>query len=143
MFMGEYQHNLDAKGRLIVPSRFRDELGERFVITKGLDKCLFVYPQSEWKIFEEKLKTLPITNAGARKFVRFFFAGAAECEPDAQGRIIIPSNLREYADIKKEVVSIGMANRLEIWNKENWVEYNDVENFVDSELAEKMSELGI
>ncbi len=143
MFMGEYQHSVDAKGRLIVPAKFREELGECFVVTKGLDKCLFVYPQSEWKIFEEKLKQLPLTSADARKFVRYFFSGAIECELDAQGRIMIPSNLREYALLKKDIVSIGVNNRVEIWDKLNWNEYNDEENFVDNDLAEKMASLGI
>ena len=104
MFMGEYQHSIDAKGRLIVPAKFRDGLGEHFVVTKGLDNCLFAYPQEEWKIFEEKLKQLPLTSTGARKFVRFFFAGAVECDLDNQGRIILPSNLREYAGLKKDTV---------------------------------------
>ena len=100
MFLGQYQHSIDAKGRLIVPAKFREGLGERFVVTKGLDNCLFAYPQEEWKIFEEKLKQLPLTNPGARKFVRFFFAGAVECELDNQGRIMVPTHLREYAGLK-------------------------------------------
>lgn len=143
MFMGEYQHNIDAKGRIIVPSRFRDELGESFVVTKGLDKCLFVYPLGEWKKLEEKLRLLPLTSMDARKFVRYFFAGAVECEVDSQGRIVIPSNLRSYASLEKQIVSIGVADRVEIWNKEKWEAYNDEENFVDNELAAKMAEYGI
>lgn len=95
---GEYQHSIEAKGRLIVPAKFRDGLGEHFVVTKGLDNCLFAYPQEEWKIFEEKLKQLPLTSTGARKFVRFFFAGSCECDLDNQGRIILPSNLRNMPD---------------------------------------------
>ena len=142
MFMGEYQHTVDAKGRLIVPSKFREELGERFVVTKGIDRCLFAYPQSEWKVFEEKLKALPLSSADARKFVRYFFAGAVECELDNQGRIMIPANLREYAGLKKDIVSIGVAERVEIWNKATWNEYNEG-NFVDEELAAKMEEIGI
>lgn len=143
MFMGEYQHNIDAKGRIIVPSRFRDELGESFVVTKGLDKCLFVYPLGEWKKLEEKLRLLPLTSMDARKFVRYFFAGAVECEVDSQGRIVIPQNLRSYASLEKQIVSIGVADRVEIWNKEKWEAYNDEENFVDNELAAKMAEYGI
>lgn len=143
MFMGEYQHNIDSKGRLIVPAKFREGLGTVFVITKGLDNCLFVYTNDEWKVFEEKIKKLPLTNKDVRKFVRFFFSGAIECETDNQGRVMIPQNLREYAGIKKEVISIGVSNRIEIWSKENWVEYNDEENFIDGQLAEKMTELGI
>ncbi len=143
MFMGEYQHNIDSKGRLIVPAKFREGLGTVFVVTKGLDSCLFVYTNDEWKVFEEKIKKLPLTNKDVRKFVRFFFSGAVECETDNQGRVMIPQNLREYAGIKKEVISIGVSNRIEIWSKENWVEYNDEENFIDGQLAEKMAELGI
>lgn len=143
MFMGEYQHTIDAKGRLIIPSKFREKLGDHFVVTKGLDKCLFVYPQNEWKLFEEKLKQLPLTSSDARKFIRFFFAGAIDCELDNQGRIILPGHLREYAGIKKDIVSIGVNNRVEIWNKDSWNAYNDEENFVDNGLAEKMESLGI
>lgn len=142
MFMGEYQHSIDAKGRLIVPAKFRDGLGEHFVVTKGLDNCLFAYPQEEWKIFEEKLKQLPLTSTGARKFVRFFFAGAVECDLGNQGRIILPSNLREYAGLKKDIVSIGVNNRIEIWNKENWKEYNEEENFISNDLAFEMEKSG-
>ena len=101
------------------------------------------YPQEEWKIFEEKLKQLPLTSTGARKFVRFFFAGAVECDLDNQGRIILPSNLREYAGLKKDIVSIGVNNRIEIWNKENWKEYNEEENFISNDLAFEMENLGI
>jgi len=143
MFLGEYQHSVDAKGRLIVPSKFRDGLGESFVVTKGLDKCLFAYAKEEWKVFEDKLKQLPLTNVGARRFVRFFFAGAIECEMDNQGRIMIPANLREYAELKKDVVSIGVNNRIEIWNRENWTEYNNEDNFISNELAFEMENLGI
>ncbi|WP_313526179.1 division/cell wall cluster transcriptional repressor MraZ [Anaerotignum sp.] len=143
MFLGEFQHSIDSKGRLIVPAKFREGLGEHFVVTKGLDNCLFAYPQSEWAIFEEKLKQLPLTSSGARKFVRFFFAGAIECELDNQGRINLPANLREYAGLKKDVVSIGVNNRVEIWNKENWNEYNNEENFISNELAFEMENLGI
>ena len=143
MFIGEYQHSIDAKGRIIVPSKLRCDLGERFVLTKGLDNCLFIYTLEEWKNFEEKLKSLPLTNINARKFVRFFFAGAVECEADKQGRILIPNNLREYAELLKETVFIGVSNRVEVWNKENWEKYNDSEEFDANEIAEHMVELGI
>ena len=143
MFLGEYQHSIDTKGRLIVPAKFREGLGEHFVVTKGLDNCLFAYPQEEWKVFEEKLKQLPLTSSGARKFVRFFFAGAVECDLDNQGRIILPANLREYAGLKKDIVSIGVNNRIEIWNKEKWTTYNSEENISADEIAENMTMLGI
>ena len=102
-----------------------------------------LFRSSEWKVFEEKLKQLPLTSTDARKFVRFFFAGAVECDLDNQGRIILPPNLREYAVLKKDIVSIGVNNRVEIWNKENWKEYNDEENFISNDLAFKMENIGI
>lgn len=143
MFLGEYQHMIDAKCRLIMPAKFREELGERFVITKGLDKCLFVYTDLEWQALHDKVKLLPVTDEAVRRFVRFFFGGATESLPDGQGRVMLPVNLREYADIKKDIVSIGVSNRIEIWSKENWQSYNDMSNSIDNELAEKMALLGI
>jgi MraZ protein len=142
MFIGEYQHAIDNKNRMIIPSKLRDELGESFVLTKGLDGCLYAYPMNEWKILEDKLKKLPLTNKDARAFVRFFFSGANEIDSDKQGRALIPQNLLEYADIKKEIVSIGVSTRLEIWSKEKWEEYNS-QNIDYDGIAEKMSELGI
>ncbi|MFA5523581.1 MAG: division/cell wall cluster transcriptional repressor MraZ [Tissierellales bacterium] len=143
MFIGEYQHSLDIKGRLIVPAKFRDDLGDVFIITKGLDNCLFVYPKDEWKVLEEKLKLLPLTRKDARAFVRFFFSGATECELDKQGRILIPGNLREHCRIEKDAVVIGVSNRVEIWSKEEWNLYNDDEDLSYESIAEKMAELGI
>lgn len=143
MFIGEYQHNIDSKGRIIIPSKFREELGENFVVTKGLDGCLFIYSSEEWKNFEEKLSSLPLTSKDARAFVRFFFAGATECEFDKQGRILIPSNLRDYGNIIKEAIIIGVSNRLEIWSKERWLNYNDDDDLSYDAIAEKMSLLGI
>jgi len=143
MFIGEYQHSLDSKGRIIVPSKLRYELGDKFVLTKGLDNCLFIYTIEEWKAFEDKLKSLPLTNSNARKFIRFFFAGAVECEADKQGRINIPSNLREYASLEKDGVFIGVSNRVELWNKNKWDGYNETEELDANELAEQMAELGI
>jgi len=142
MFIGEYQHALDNKNRIIIPSKFREGLGEKFVLTKGLDGCLYVYTSSEWKILEEKLKTLPLTNKDARAFVRFFFSGANEIDVDKQGRALVPQNLLEYANIEKDIVSIGVSTRIEIWSKAKWEEYND-SNINFDEIAEKMSELGI
>lgn len=143
MFIGEHQHSLDEKGRLIIPSKFREDLGYEFVITKGLDNCLFVYPKKEWKVLEEKLKTLPLTNKDARAFIRFFFSGASECTLDKQGRVLIPSNLREHSQLEKEAIVIGVSNRIEIWSKEKWESYNDDDNLSYDAIAEKMAELGI
>jgi MraZ protein len=120
MFMGEYHHNIDIKGRIIVPSKFRDGLGTTFILTRGLDKCLFGYPFDEWKILEDKLKTLPLTKKDARAFTRFFFAGATECEVDKQGRINISTPLLQYAGLEKECVVIGVSNRIEVWSKVSW-----------------------
>lgn len=142
MFIGEYNHALDAKNRMIIPSKLRDELGNKFILTKGLDGCLYAYPLNEWKILEEKLKSLPLTNKDARAFVRFFFSGATEVELDKQGRGLIPQNLIEYANIEKEIVSIGVLSRVEIWSKNKWNNYND-ENIDYDSIAEKMSDLGI
>ena len=141
MFMGEYNHTIDAKGRLIVPSKFREILGDAFVVTKGLDGCLFVYDNEEWKLFEEKLRTLPITNKEARQFVRFFLAGATEAEVDKQGRILIPNVLREFAALQKDVVLVGVGSRIEIWGRER---FEDTASFDDmDEIAEHMAELGL
>lgn len=138
MFMGEFQHTIDAKGRLIVPSKFRDDLGDKFVATKGLDNCLFVYPRDEWQALEQKLKTLPFTRADARAFVRFFFSGATECEVDKQGRILLPANLRDYAKLDKDVVVLGVSNRVEIWSKEEWEAYSNKAEATYEEIAEKI-----
>ena len=141
MFMGEYNHTIDAKGRLIVPSKFREQLGHEFVVTKGLDGCLFVYSNEEWKHIEEKFREIPLTTKDARKFSRFFFAGAASCEVDKQGRILLPANLREYAGIEKEVVSVGVLSRVEIWSKDRWQDNGDYDDM--DEIAEHMAEMGL
>ena len=143
MFIGEYQHTLDSKGRLIIPSKFRDNLGLEFIMTKGLDNCLFVYPKEEWKALEEKLRTLPLTNRDARAFVRFFFSGATECILDKQGRILIPNNLREHAKLVKDAVIIGVSSRIEIWSKEEWDRYNNDDSLSYDSIAGKMEQLGI
>lgn len=142
MFIGEYQHALDSKNRMIIPSKFREELGDSFVLTKGLDGCLYAYPMSEWRNLEEKLKKLPLTSKDARAFVRFFFSGANEIDMDKQGRALIPQNLLEYAQVHKDIVSIGVSTRIEVWSKEKWEEYNNLNIDFDG-IAEKMSELGI
>ena len=143
MFIGEYEHSVDAKGRVIMPAKLREDMGEKFIITKGLDSCLFVFSQNEWVKFEEKLKTLPLTNKNARDFVRFFLSGATECEIDKQGRFLVAANLRQYANMEKDVVIIGVGTRLEIWDKERWTNYNSDENISADEIAENMTMLGI
>jgi len=143
LFIGEYRHGLDVKGRIIVPAKFRDGLGDKFVLTKGLDGCLFAYSKEEWSNFEAKIRELPLTNKDARAFVRFFFAGATECEIDKQGRTLIPPMLRDYAGLNKELVIIGVLNRVEIWSQEKWENYSEAEDLEADVLAEKMAELGI
>jgi MraZ protein len=143
MLMGQYEHSIDAKGRVIIPAKFRGELGDRFVLTKGLDNCLFVYSLEEWKNIEAKLKTLPLTKKDARAFTRFFLAGAVECEIDKQGRILIPANLREHAKIEKDVIFIGVSTRVEIWSKEVWEEYSNNTDVSFEEIAEHLDELNI
>lgn len=143
VLMGEYLHTIDMKGRLILPVKFREELGERFISTKGLDNCLFVYSKDEWGILENKLKQLPLSKPEARAFVRFFFAGAAELECDKQGRILIPTNLREHAKLDKDVVIIGVSNRIEIWGKSQWDEYSAKIAPDVARIAENMVDLGI
>ena len=128
MFMGEYNHTIDAKGRLIIPAKFREPLGEEFVLTRGLDGCLYIYPMDEWNAFEEKLRALPLTNKNARTFTRFFVAGATNCELDKQGRILVPQTLREFAGLEKDVVLTGNLNRIEVWSKEKWSENCDYDD---------------
>lgn len=142
MFIGEYQHSIDAKGRVIVPAKFRDELGAKFILTRGLDNCLFIFPQEEWQKFEEKLMNLPVASKDARAFVRYFFSSAVECEIDKQGRLTVPQNLKDHARIEKEIVTIGVMSRVEIWSKQEWENYGE-ENLGYDEIAEKMADLGI
>ena len=143
VLLGEYQHTVDAKGRLILPAKFREELGETLVFTKGLDACLFGYSLSEWSILEEKLKKLPLAKPEARAFARFFFAGAAEIGYDKQGRILLPPVLREHARLEKEVVVIGVSNRIEIWSQEAWNAYNEALAPSVSDLTQELVDLGI
>ncbi len=143
MLIGEYEHSVDVKGRLIMPSKLREDIGEKFVVTKGLDGCLFVFSLKEWEIFQEKLRALPVSNKNARDFSRFFLAGAIECEIDKQGRFLITSNLREFASLDKDVVIIGVTTRLEIWDRDKWKAYNSDENISAETIAENMSMLGI
>ncbi len=143
MFIGEYNHTIDTKGRLIVPSKFRESLGDNFVVTKGLDGCLFVFPSEEWNVFAQKLRELPLTKKDARKFSRFFLASAAQCEVDRQGRILLPAVLREFAGLDKDAVLVGISSRIEIWSKENWDKINDVDVDNMDDIAEHMADLGI
>ncbi|CAM3317764.1 MULTISPECIES: division/cell wall cluster transcriptional repressor MraZ [Saccharibacillus] len=143
MFMGEYRHNIDDKGRLIVPARFREKLGLRCIVTRGLDQCLFVYSEQEWELLERKLNNLPLMKSDARAFTRFFFSGAAECEWDKQGRANLPANLREYAQLDKECVVIGAGSRVEIWSRDNWDRYYKRSEESFGEIAEKLSDFDI
>ncbi|MBO4749210.1 MAG: division/cell wall cluster transcriptional repressor MraZ [Lachnospiraceae bacterium] len=141
MFMCEYNHTVDAKGRLIVPARFREVLGDVFVVCKGLDHCLYVYSNEDWDAFAKQLTTLPLTNKEAREFVRFFLSGASEVEVDKQGRILVPPSLRTFAGLDKDAVLAGVGHRIEIWSKERW-EGESVSGDMD-EIAETMDKLGI
>ena len=142
VFMGEFNHTIDAKGRLIIPSRFREELGQEFVMTKGLDGCLFVYTEEEWAAFDSKLQSLPLINKGTRQLNRFFHAGVTVVEPDKQGRVLIPATLREYAALDKDVCLVGMGNKIEVWSKERWeTNVNSIGDDIDAVLSD-MEELG-
>ena len=138
MLMGEFCHNLDAKGRLIIPAKLREELGESFVLTRGLDGCLFGYPMSSWKLLEEKLQKLPLTKKDARMFVRFFYSAAMECEYDKQGRINIPKSLQEHANLIKNCVIVGVSDRIEIWSQDHWQELSQQAKEDFDEIAENM-----
>ncbi len=141
MLMGEFEHTLDTKGRISMPAKLRKDMGETFILTKGLDGCLFAFSSEEWLNFESKLKSLPLSDKNARNFVRFFLAGATECEIDKQGRFLIPQNLRQAGSLEKEAVIIGVGTRLEIWDKSTW-QAKDEEISAD-EIAENMTMLGI
>ena len=139
--MSEYKHNIGSKGRLIIPAKIREALGDNFTLTRGLDNCLYLHPEDEWNEFQNKLKQLPITfNKKARKYVRFFTAGATSCEVDKQGRILIPATLREFATLQKEVIITWNIDKAEIWSKERWDELNSFDDM--DELAEALMEEG-
>ena len=138
MFMSEYNHTLDTKGRLIIPAKFREILGEEFVISKGMDGCLFVYANDDWNAFEQKLTSLPLINKEAR---RQFIAGASECEFDKQGRILLPAHLREFAGLEKDVVLVGVGSRVEIWSKDKWENMNSDTDM--DEITSTMEGLGL
>lgn len=143
MFMGEFLHTIDNKGRLIIPAKFRELLGRSSYVTKGLDNCLFLYPENEWQSFVEKLQKLPVSQPKAREFVRLFFSGAVEGEFDKQGRILLPANLREYAVLDKDTVVVGVMNRIEIWDAAKWKEYSKTAADHYDEAAESLVDLGI
>ena len=138
MFMGEYHHSIDEKGRLIVPSKFREELGDKFIITRGIENCLFVYPMENWNKITQKLETLPFTRKDARQFVRFFLSGATTAEFDKQGRVNITTPLISYAKLQKECVIIGTGDRLEIWSLEDWNDFFNSAQDNMSDIAENL-----
>ncbi|MCQ9207862.1 MAG: division/cell wall cluster transcriptional repressor MraZ [Omnitrophica bacterium] len=144
MFYGEYEHSLDRKGRIIFPARFREvsreNYIERFYVTRGLDRCLFVFTEEEWKLQEQKFKSLSFTKSEARKFNRLYFSGACEIALDKQGRVLIPKYLKEYAEIEKQVVIVGVANRIEIWSRKHWQEFYEKTQGSFEDIAEKLIE---
>lgn len=143
MLIGEYQHSVDDKGRLFMPSKFREDLGPKFIVTRGIGKCLFVFSPEEWSNFATKLRTLPMTDTAAQDFLRMLFASACECEPDKQGRILLPQRIRELAGIAGEAVIIGVMSRAEIWSKANWEQYNQRTSEEYEQTLAKLSALGI
>lgn len=143
MFIGEFTHNLDVKGRIAIPVKFRDKLTTGAIITRGLDHCLFVFTNKEWEILAQKLIALPLAQANSRAFVRLMLSGAMDVELDKQGRILVPDYLREYAGLEKEAVVAGVYNRMEIWDSKKWNEYKIKTESSSDEIAEKMGELGI
>lgn len=145
MFYGEFDHKLDKKGRIIIPSDFREASKENYVdkffITRGLDKCLFMFPEEEWKSQEARFRSLSFTKSEARKFNRLFFSGAVLVQPDKQGRILIPTYLKNYANIKKEIMLIGVSSRIEIWSREGWGEFYSTAKDSFEDIAEKLIDL--
>jgi len=143
MFIGEYSHNLDEKGRLAVPKKFRSDLAKGAVVTRGLDNCLFLYTKKEWQKLAEKLASLPFAQANTRAFARLMLAGAMDVEIDKQGRVVLPEYLRSFANIKKEVVVAGLYSRLELWDSGKWTEYKKHTEAESNQIAEQMAELGV
>ncbi|MBQ9942477.1 MAG: division/cell wall cluster transcriptional repressor MraZ [Christensenellaceae bacterium] len=143
MLIGEYSHNLDPKGRVFIPAKFREELGEKFIVSRGIGQCLFVFAENAWIELAGKLKSIPITDQKAQVFLRMLFASACECEPDKQGRILLPARLREYAGFQKEVVAIGVMSRVELWAAETWDSYSAASGEDYEETLQKLAELGI
>lgn len=143
MFIGEYKHTVDTKNRIAVPSKFRGELGEKMIVTRGLDMCLFAYPMRVWEKMAEKLGSLPLGDAQSRSFVRLLLAGASDTEVDKQGRIVLPEYLRSYAGIKKTVVVAGLFDRIEIWDEKKWNTYKTKAEKDTESVAQKLGELGL
>jgi MraZ protein len=143
MLLGEYQHNLDIKGRVAVPAKFREKLTAGAIITRGIDNCLFVFANAEWEILAKKLVALPLAQSNSRAFTRLMLAGATDVELDNQGRILIPDYLRKYAGLKKQVIVAGLYNRIEIWDEEAWQAYKTKTESSSEEIAEQLGELGI
>jgi len=143
VFIGEFSHNLDDKGRIAVPKKFRSDLSRGAVVTRGLDSCLFLYTKKEWAKLAEKLAGLPFAQANTRAFSRLMLAGAMDVEVDAQGRIILPEYLRQYAGITKEVTVAGLYNRLELWDSKKWNEYKSKTETESNQIAEQMGALGV
>lgn len=143
MLLGEYEHSIDTKGRIAMPARLREGLGGKFIITKGLDGCLFVYAMDEWQRVEQKLASLPMSRKTARDFTRFLFGGACEGECDKQGRVLLPASLRRYAGLERDAVIVGVGSRAEIWDAAKWQQYNEESAEDVNELAEQLADLGI
>lgn len=143
MFIGEYSHSIDEKGRLAVPAKFRVELEEGAVVTRGLDNCLFIYTSQEWNSLATRISQLPISQANTRAFSRLMLAGAMDAQVDKQGRIMVPDYLRSYAKLKKKVVIAGLYNRLEVWDADVWADYKYHTEEESGEIAEQLGELGV
>ena len=143
MLLGEFKHNIDLKSRLTIPAKLRMELGEKPVLTRGLDNCLFIYPNRDWQIFMEKLSALPLSQKKARDFKRFMLSGAFEIEIDDMGRVLIPEPLKKYSNLKKEVVIVGVGDRIELWNEDVWNKYIADAEKESGHLAEGLNEFGI
>lgn len=143
MFLGEYNHNLDTKGRVAIPAKFRDQLEAGAIITRGLDNCLFVFTKAEWESLAQKLMALPLAQANSRAFVRLMMSGATDVELDSQGRILIPEPLRKFAVLKKDLVITGLYNRIEVWDSDEWQRYKQKTESASDEIAERLGELGI
>lgn len=143
MFIGEYKHTVDNKGRVAIPAKFRQKLKKGSVVTKGLDNCLVIYPQSEWQELAGKLSSLPISQANSRAFSRLMLAGAMDVDLDKQGRVVLPEYLRSYATIEKKAVIVGLYNRLEVWSEDKWLKYSQETESSSNDIAEQLAELGV